>query len=174
MLAPFVHEIAFKKLSASKYINEQNTYLPLPLRVIATFWGKYQRRTFALLLPKSTNMNKKVLVMDDDTSILEVLQDALLYQNFQVKTTTESRSILKTVSDYNPDVIILDYLISDVNGGEICHQIKSNPATQHIPVIIMSGFPRVFESLGSYGCNSFLPKPFNLSDLINTIDKLSA
>jgi DNA-binding response OmpR family regulator len=119
-------------------------------------------------------MNRKVLVMDDDTSILEVLKEALSYENFQVKTTTESLTILKTVGDYNPDVILLDYLISDVNGGEICHQIKSNPATEHIPVIIMSGFPRVFESLGNYGCNSFIPKPFNLDELIDTIDRLSA
>ena len=69
-------------------------------------------------------MIRKVLVMDDDTSILKVLEEALSYENFQVKTTAESLSILQTVDDYSPDVILLDYLICHVNGGEICHQIK--------------------------------------------------
>lgn len=118
-------------------------------------------------------MIRKVLVMDDDTSILKVLEEALSYENFQVKTTAESLSILQTVDDYSPDVILLDYLIGQVNGGEICHQIKSNPATRHIPVIIMSAYPRVFESLGTYGCNSFIPKPFGLSQLVDAIDRVS-
>ncbi len=118
-------------------------------------------------------MIRKVLVMDDDTSILKVLEEALSYENFQVKTTAESLSILQTVDDYSPDVILLDYLIGHVNGGEICHQIKSNPATRHIPVIIMSAYPRVFESLGTYGCNSFIPKPFGLSQLVDAIDRVS-
>ena len=119
-------------------------------------------------------MTRKILVMDDDRAILDVIEEALSYENFQVKTTAESMTILKTVGDYNPDIILLDYLVDEVNGGEICHQIKCNPATGHIPVIIMSAYPRVFESLGSYGCNSFIPKPFDLDQLIETIDKLSA
>lgn len=117
---------------------------------------------------------KRVLVMDDDTSILEAIEEALLYQNFQVKSIEESLTALKTVTEYNPDIILLDYLIGDVNGGEICHQLKSNPDTRHIPVIIMSGAPRVFESLGDYGCNSFISKPFSLNELINTLEKFSA
>ena len=119
-------------------------------------------------------MTKKVLVMDDDTSILTILEEALSYENYQVKTTTDSMGILKTVGDYLPDVILLDYLISEINGGEICHQIKCNPATEHIPVIIMSAYPRVFESLGTYGCNSFIPKPFGLTQLIETINEVSS
>ena len=117
-------------------------------------------------------MSGKVLVMDDDDSILEILQEALSYENFQVKTAGESLNILKTVNAYSPDVILIDYLIGKVNGGEICHQLKSNPSTQHIPVIIMSAYPRVFESLGSYGCNSFIPKPFSLNQLVETINRV--
>lgn len=111
--------------------------------------------------------------MDDDASILEALEEALLYENFQVKTTGESFTVLKTVEDYHPDVILLDYLMGQINGGEICHLIKSNPATEHIPVIIMSAYPKVFESLGTYGCNSFISKPFALNQLVETIEQVS-
>lgn len=117
---------------------------------------------------------KRVLVMDDDASILEAIEEALSYQNFQVKSIDESQMALKIAIEYKPDIILLDYLVDDVNGGEICHQLKSNPDTRHIPVIIMSGAPRVFESLGDYGCNSFIPKPFSLNELINTLQKFSA
>lgn len=119
-------------------------------------------------------MTRKVLVMDDDASILEALEEALLYENFQVKTTGESFTVLKTVEDYHPDVILLDYLMGQINGGEICHLIKSNPATEHIPVIIMSAYPKVFESLGTYGCNSFISKPFALNQLVETIEQVSS
>ncbi|MEJ6981799.1 response regulator [Pedobacter sp. P351] len=117
-------------------------------------------------------MGSKVLVMDDDDLILEVLKEALSYENFQVETGGECLNILKTVNDYNPDVILIDYLIGKVNGGELCHQLKSNPSTRHIPVIIMSAYPRVFESLGNYGCNSFIPKPFSLDQLVETINRV--
>ena len=108
--------------------------------------------------------------MDDDRSVLDMMHDALTYENFDVKTVDCSRAIFKEVEHYNPDVVLLDYIIRDVNGGEICHQLKNNPLTKHIPVIIMSAYPRVFESLGTYGCNSFIPKPFDLSELVTAID----
>ncbi|HEY0053951.1 MAG TPA: response regulator [Pedobacter sp.] len=115
-------------------------------------------------------MLRKVLVMDDDMSVLEMMHEALTYENFDVKTVNCSQTVFLEVEYYLPDVVLLDYIIKDVNGGEICHQLKSNPLTKHIPVIIMSAYPRVFESLGTYGCNSFIPKPFDLSELVKTID----
>jgi CheY-like chemotaxis protein len=115
----------------------------------------------------------KVLVLDDDTSVLEVIEEALSYENFEVKTVSESLSVLEEVNEYHPDIVILDYLNKDINGGEICHQIKCNPDTRHIPVIMMSAYPRVFESLGTYGCNSFIPKPFGLNQLIDAIKQVS-
>ena len=73
------------------------------------------------LIYKRKDMTRKVLVMDDDVSILEALEEALSYENFQVRTAD----------------------------------------------------PRVFESLGTYGCNSFISKPFGLSQLVETIDRVS-
>lgn len=121
-----------------------------------------------LLKPKA--MTKRILVVDDDISVLEVIEAALSYENFDVKTVGRTYNILKTIEEYKPDIILLDYLLDDINGGEYCHQIKTHPASKHLPVIIISAYPQVFESLGTYGCDSFIAKPFDLSTLVQTIN----
>jgi DNA-binding response OmpR family regulator len=114
-------------------------------------------------------MNKRVLVIDDDNSILEVITEILGYSQFDVKALSDANMIFQTISQFNPNLILIDYFLSGVNGGEFCHQIKTNHSTAHIPVIIMSAYPRTFLSLGSYNCDMFIPKPFEMDDLINKI-----
>lgn len=114
---------------------------------------------------------KKALILDDDTSILDMIEEALTYENFSVETVSECERIHHQIIEYKPDVVLLDYLVGRENGGEICHQIKTNPLTSHIPVIIISAYPKVFLSLGNYGCDFFLPKPFSLDQLYKAVDK---
>jgi len=116
---------------------------------------------------------KKVLVLDDDISLLDIIKEVLLDANLLVRTVERGKDILTAIEEYKPDLILLDYLAGDSNGGEICHQIKSGTLTRHIPVIIMSAYPKVFLSLGSYGCDFFLPKPFDLTQLVRAVDDYS-
>lgn len=104
-------------------------------------------------------MTKKVLVLDDDEAVLEVLEAALQYANFDVRIADESSDILKDIEAFNPDVVLIDYLLQGINGGELCHQIKNNSKTAKLPVILISAYPRVLLSLGDYGCNAFMAKP---------------
>lgn len=115
---------------------------------------------------------KKVLVLDNDEGVLDVMQEALNYEGFQVKIIEETDNIFSVINDFNPDLVILDYILSGVNGGEICHQIKANPKTADLPVIIMSAYPRVIRSLGYYGCDDFIAKPFDLDDIVDRIKNL--
>ena len=114
----------------------------------------------------------KVLLLDNDESVLDVMQEALIYEGFDVKTVGESDNILPLIETYNPDLVILDYILNGVNGGELCHQIKANQKTAALPVIIVSAYPRVLRSLGDYGCDDFIPKPFDLDDFTARIKKL--
>ena len=68
-------------------------------------------------------------------------------------------------------LVIVDYILEGINGGELCHQLKINPRTKHLPVIMISGYQRVLESLGNYGADYFLPKPFDLNELLNVVKK---
>lgn len=115
---------------------------------------------------------KKVLVLDNDEGVLDVMQEALNYEGFQVKIIEETDNIFPVIDSFEPDLIILDYILSGINGGEICHQIKANPKTADVPVIIMSAYPRVIKSLGYYGCDDFIAKPFDLDDIVERIKNL--
>lgn len=116
---------------------------------------------------------KKVLLLDNDEGVLDVMQEALNYEGFQVKAIEDTDNIFQVIDSFDPDLVILDYILSGINGGEICHQIKANPKTTDLPVIIMSAYPRVIRSLGYYGCDDFIPKPFDLEDIVERIKNLT-
>lgn len=118
-------------------------------------------------------MLKRVLVLDNDPSILDVMQEALNYEGFDVDTFGGTDNILQLIDHHKPDLLILDYILNGINGGELCRQVKNNSITKDMPVIIFSAYPKVLQSLGFYGCNAFLPKPFDLSDLIDKITELT-
>jgi len=117
-------------------------------------------------------MQKKVMIFDNDEGILDIMQEALVYEGFEVKTIQETDNIFPLLDDYQPDILLIDYLLNGINGGEICHQIKDNDSTHNLPVIIISAYPKVLQSLGDYKCNAFIAKPFNLYELIDKISEL--
>ena len=108
--------------------------------------------------------------MDDNHDILDMLKDALEELGFNITTLDYTDNIIADIVKYNPDLVLLDFLLAGINGGEHCHQIKSNPITAHLPVIMLSGFPRVLESLGNYGADIFIEKPFDLKNLTSAIN----
>lgn len=117
-------------------------------------------------------MSKRVLIIDDDPDILEIMQEALKYEGFEAVTSMVGDNVQDLIRNNNVDLLIIDYLLRGINGGEICHQVKASPETCHLPVILFSAHPKVFHSLGNYGCDAFIPKPFNLADMFGQITQL--
>ncbi len=114
-------------------------------------------------------MSKKILILDDSEDILEVMKDLLEMEGYEVEILNFTDDICKSAMTFNADLVILDYILFGINGGELCHMMKTNPLTSHIPVIMVSAYPRVLESLGSYGSDAFIAKPFNIDDIVNTV-----
>lgn len=112
---------------------------------------------------------KKVLLLDNDLDVLDIMQEVLSYEGFDVKCIEQTDNILPEIENFSPDVVVLDYLLGEINGGEICHQIKLNKSTSGLPVILISAYPRVLQSLGDYGCDDFISKPFDLDDFTGRI-----
>ncbi len=110
-------------------------------------------------------MTKKILLIDDDTIFAEVLEAGLTDAGFCVVSFSEVDDIFKTIEQQQPDLILMDYLLQGINGGDLCCQIKRNRETLHIPVILMSAYLRVLLSLGTYNCDEFIEKPLELSFL---------
>lgn len=117
-------------------------------------------------------MGKRLLILDNDPDVLEVMQEVFLYEGFQVKALEYTTNIFDEIKNYEPDIIMLDYILNGINGGEICHQIKTNELTCTMPVVIVSAYTKVINSLGYYGCDSFIPKPFDISDLVFKVNTL--
>jgi len=115
-------------------------------------------------------MGKNILVIDDDEETLLLLEEMLRYSDFNVNGIKGTSDILKAIEEVKPDLIITDYILQGINGGELCHQVKTNPKTAHLPVVLMSAYPRVLESLGNYGCDVFITKPFDMNQLITSIN----
>src|ERR1700742_2716431 len=117
-------------------------------------------------------MSKNILIVDDQSDILDVVKEVLEMEGYVVTALTYTDDIIKTVDEHQPDLVMLDYLLAGINGGEHCHFLKTNPMTSHIPVVMMSGYPRVLESLGNYGADAFIPKPLDMNQLYKTIKNL--
>lgn len=119
-------------------------------------------------------MQKRILVIDNDQDILEAVDAALSMENYSVETSPIVEDIFQMIHDKNPDLILIDYLLYGINGGELCHMIKTEPSTAHLPVIIFSGYPKVLQSLGTYDCDAFISKPFELDNFMMVIKECLA
>jgi len=114
-------------------------------------------------------MSKRILVVEDDHDILSLLKDVLENEGYEVTGLAYTDSILQNINQYHPDLVMLDFLLPGVNGGELCHEIKSNVFTASLPVIMLSAFPRVLESLGDFGADAFIAKPFDLTAMLQIV-----
>ncbi len=121
-------------------------------------------------------MNKKILVIEDDRSILDALKLTLEYAGYDA-TLADNGEYIERLKKHSkeelPDIIILDILLSGKDGRAICKALKADPATAHIPVIMISAHPRAEKSVKEAGADDFLAKPFNIPDLLALLKKHS-
>lgn len=86
-------------------------------------------------------MYKRLLIIDNDQYILNVLEEALEYEGYDVHIVNDTDDILLLVNTVKPDLLLLDYLLNGINGGELCGSIKRDLKNQHLPVVMMSAYP---------------------------------
>jgi len=115
-------------------------------------------------------MSKRILVVEDDYDILCVLTDLLNDEGYEVVGLSYTDSITHSVEENRPDLVILDFLLAGINGGEHCLELKAHPKLSNIPVILMSGFPRFLESFGDFGSDGFIEKPFNVNAILHLVE----
>lgn len=112
----------------------------------------------------------KILVVDDDKDLLEIIYSLLSKRGFEVNINSNWEEASGKIESFKPQLILLDVFLDGVDGMDICRQIKSTPKTQHIPVILFSGYPRVAETvMYDYGADDFITKPFEVNDLIEKV-----
>lgn len=115
---------------------------------------------------------KKIFIVEDDLVLLETLQEILEMHGYQCQGCHEPEKAVKLIENYRPDLIIMDYLLPDWNGGELCAAVRSVKGFENIPVIITSAYTKIVYSLSEYGCNAVLEKPFSIHEMISLVNKL--
>lgn len=108
----------------------------------------------------------KILVVDDDQDILVVMEILLTMKGFEVDVTAKWENTFDKIESFNPDLILLDILISGNDGRTLCKQLKSQNETKGIPIIMFSAHPSAAASIKDYGANDFIAKPFDVTDLL--------
>lgn len=117
-------------------------------------------------------MKAKILIIDDETAILNALQIFLQQEGYDVEAIEKYENLLDDKSVALPDLIILDIILLDEDGRAIAKRLKANSRTSHIPIIMISAHPNASTTSLKAGANAFLPKPFDIDDLLDTIARL--
>ena len=123
-------------------------------------------------LDKLESGKKKVLIVDDDAEIVELMADVLIRDGrFDIKTAASGYDAGIMTQQFLPDLILLDYMLPDVNGNVVCETIRKNPEFESIKIIIVSGVVKQDEidQLLKSGAEDFIRKPFNIAELTDKI-----
>jgi two-component system phosphate regulon response regulator PhoB len=114
---------------------------------------------------------KKVLVIENDAGTLDLIGFLLEDSGFEV-LPSEIKVPIERIIEQDPQLIIIDYYLDDGYGNEICLEIKGNPLTRRIPVILISTSPNIKQiAIDSYA-NGYIAKPFDIIDLEKKVREL--
>jgi len=112
---------------------------------------------------------KKILIVDDDMDILVLMQTMLRMYDYQVEVISHWENINKGISDFTPDLILLDISLGTADGRVICKELKGAETTRTIPVILFSANSELGKNYQEVSAEAFIAKPFELSHLLSTI-----
>lgn len=118
---------------------------------------------------------KKILIAEDEEDVVFVIKAALEKAGYEVIPASDGEQALQMISKEKPDLVLLDIMMPKLDGYSVNVQIRSNPETKNIPVIIVTGrgqMREVFELNKEAPINDFLEKPFRISVLVSKIEAL--
>ncbi len=111
----------------------------------------------------------RILIADDSEDLLEILKITLSEEGYEVKSTSNKREFLTSIKTFSPDIILLDVFLNEIDGRELCRQLKNNIKTKHIPIILFSANPYAIASYREFGANDCINKPFEIELLLSKI-----
>ena len=108
--------------------------------------------------------------MDDDKDILDVLQFILEDSVYEVDTLSDGHYLFEKIKAQEPDLILLDIMLGNLDGRDLCKEVKTKEETHDIPVILISASHNVAGAMNQNGApDAFLAKPFDINELLDII-----
>lgn len=122
----------------------------------------------------SKNEPKKILIIEDDSYVHELLSFLLTQNNnYIVTVASDGRQGLELLEEEKPDLIFLDYMLPKMDGIEVCRKIKAGDKTKDIPIVMMSASTRLQEQAKTPPCaDHYILKPFNLNEVMELVQKI--
>lgn len=114
---------------------------------------------------------QKILVVDDDPDIRTMIRIMLEYKGYTVLTLERGENSEEMLMAGNFGLVIMDMLLSGVNGVDICSHIKHNNALSHIPIVMISAHPNAKDLCLEAGADDFIAKPFDMQEMLAMIEK---
>ncbi len=116
---------------------------------------------------------KKILIVEDEESLLKLESILLTSKGYEVKGVANGRAALDAIAAEAPDLVLLDIMLPEIDGFEVCQRIKENPATAKIPVIMLTA-KKSREDMArgeKVGADWYITKPFKSAMVIETIQR---
>ena len=113
-------------------------------------------------------MRKRIIILEDEKDILEVIQFILEEEGYDVIAFNHFEP-LEEIIEFQPNLVLLDVRLSDGYGHLLCSQLKANPTTSYLPVILVSGATNLEKIAKDYGADNFLEKPFGMDELVKMV-----
>lgn len=128
------------------------------------------------MYPMSVNdfPHKKILIVDDEPPIQDLLKKALLKNKYQIKTASDGFEAGTKFLQFKPDLVILDLLMPGMDGFEVCKAIKENSETSHVKILIITGhdFEENKTRIMAAGADGYMTKPFDAELLQKNVQNL--
>ena len=118
-------------------------------------------------------LKRRVLVVDDDENVLDLLKTGLEVMGFQVDCAENTGSTRDKLKNYQPDIILMDASMPGEDGISFCRSLKHSPDTADIPVLILTAYsdPKTFNDAMLFGASDFLTKPFDIAQVNKKIEE---
>mgnify|MGYP003118528827 CR=1 FL=1 len=112
----------------------------------------------------------KILLVEDDYHLGIILNDQLEMNGYEVKLLRLPKNTVETLREEDFDLVIMDKLLSGVDGTEICAEIRSTDSVSNVPILMMSGYDGARSVCLAAGADEFIAKPFAVQPLLETIE----
>ena len=116
---------------------------------------------------------KHILLVEDFKDNRDLYELFLSRNGFRVTAAASGQEALDSISDLQPDLVVIDYSLPDINGGDATRRMKADERTKHIPVLMLSGYD-LSSLVTQFGCQGFLMKPCMPDELVAEIRRVLA
>ena len=116
-------------------------------------------------------MGKTIFIADDESGFVSTLKSRLEFEGFEIATAPDGKSALDRITDEMPDLILLDIMMPAMNGYQVCRELKENPDTNAIPILMLTAKSQESDKFwgNEAGADAYMTKPFDMDELIGEI-----